>query len=186
MTLADIERLFAALGHRMYSGEPVTQLEHALQTAALAQEAGASAELITACLLHDLGHLLNDQGETPTLRGIDDRHQYVAIPRLRRLFSEAVLAPIRLHVDAKRYLCARGDGVLDGPAYCAALSADSKRSLALQGGVFDDAQAQAFIEQPYAADAVRLRRWDDAAKVAGRRTPSLSHFLDIAAGICTA
>jgi predicted HD phosphohydrolase len=76
--------------------------------------------------------------------------------------------------------------VLDGPAYRAALSADSKRSLALQGGVFDDAQAQAFIEQPHAADAVRLRCWDDAAKVAGRRTPSLRHFLDIAAGICTA
>jgi phosphonate degradation associated HDIG domain protein len=183
MTLADIERLFAALGHRMYSGEPVTQLEHALQTAALAEEAGAPAQLITACLLHDLGHLINDRGETPTLRGIDDRHEYVAMPRLRRLFPEAVLAPIRLHVEAKRYLCARGDGVRDGPAYQAALSADSKRSLALQGGAFGDAQAQAFIAQPFAADAVRLRCWDDAAKVAGRPTPPLAHYLDIAARI---
>lgn len=186
MTLADIERLFAALGHRLYSGEPVTQLEHALQTAMLAEEAGAPAELITACLLHDLGHLLNDQGETPTLRGIDDRHEYVAIPPLRRLFSEAVLAPIRLHVEAKRYLCARGDGARDGPAYYAALSPDSKRSLALQGGVFDDARADAFIAQPFAADAVRLRRWDDAAKVCGRTTPPLAHYLEIAARIIAA
>lgn len=186
LSLTDVERLFAALGHRMYSGEPVTQLAHALQTAALAEQGGATPELITACLLHDLGHLINDQGETPTLRGIDDRHEFVAIPRLRHLFSEAVLAPIRLHVAAKRYLCACGDGRLDGPAYYAALSADSKRSLALQGGAFDAAQAQAFIAQPFAADAVRLRRWDDAAKVAGRATPPLAHFLTIAERIAIA
>lgn len=181
--LTDIERLFTRLGDRRYSGEAVTQLEHALQTAALAEAAGATPELITAALLHDLGHLINDQGETPTLRGVDDRHEYVAIPRLRALFGEAVLAPIRLHVDAKRYLCARGNGEIDGPAYYDALSADSKRSLTLQGGAFSDAQAQAFSAQPYATDAVALRRWDDAAKVAGQPTPPLAHFLGIAARI---
>jgi predicted HD phosphohydrolase len=130
--------------------------------------------------------MINDQGETPTLRGIDDRHEYVAIPRLRRLFPDAVLAPIRMHVDAKRYLCARGDGSFSGPAYLEALSADSVRSLQLQGGVFSAAQADAFIEQPFAADAVRLRCWDDLAKVAGRPTPSLEHYLTLAAGVALA
>jgi len=186
LTLEAIRALFSAHGSRMYTDEPVTQLEHALQSAALAEEAGAPATLITASLLHDLGHMINDQGETPTLRGIDDRHEYVAVPRLRGLFPDAVLAPIRMHVDAKRYLCARGEGSFSGPAYLEALSADSVRSLQLQGGVFSAAQADAFIEQPFAADAVRLRCWDDLAKVAGRPTPSLEHYLTLAAGVALA
>jgi phosphonate degradation associated HDIG domain protein len=183
LTLETIGALFRTHGGRMYSGEPVSQLEHALQSAALAEEAGAPVSLIAAAFLHDLGHMLNDQGETPTLRGIDDRHEYVAIPRLRGLFPDAVLAPIRLHVEAKRYLCARGDGTLSGPAYLHALSADSVRSLRLQGGVFSDAEADAFIAQPFAADAVRVRRWDDLAKVPGRVTPPLERYLGLAAGL---
>ena len=183
LTLDAIGALFAAHGSRMYSGEPVTQLEHALQSASLAERDGASAALITASLLHDLGHMINDQGETPTLRGIDDRHEFVAIPRLRGLFGDAVLAPIRLHVEAKRYLCARGDGSCSGPDYLAALSADSLRSLRLQGGVFSPAQAVVFLAQPFAGDAVRVRRWDDLAKVAGLATPSLEHYLAVAAGV---
>jgi phosphonate degradation associated HDIG domain protein len=189
-SLSDIEALFARLGDRAYAGEPVTQLEHALQSGLLAEEAGASDALVTAAFLHDVGHLINDQGESPTLRGIDDRHEYVAIPRLRELFGEDVLTPIRLHVDAKRYLCARGDrahgGTLSGPDYLAALSADSKRSLQLQGGVFSDAEADRFIMQPHAPDAVRLRRWDDLAKVAGKPTPGLAHFLALAASVARA
>jgi phosphonate degradation associated HDIG domain protein len=188
-SLSDIETLFARLGDRAYAGEPVTQLEHALQSGLLAEEAGASEALVTAAFLHDLGHLINDQGTeenqyTPTLRGIDDRHEYVAIPRLRALFGEDVLTPIRLHVDAKRYLCARGDraygGQMTGPQYLDALSADSKRSLQLQGGVFSDAEADAFIATPHAADALRVRLWDDAAKIAGRPTPGIAHYLAIA------
>jgi phosphonate degradation associated HDIG domain protein len=186
LSLTDIAQLFDDKGDRAYAGEPVTQLAHALQTALLAESAGASPALITAALLHDLGHLVNDQGETPTLRGIDDRHEYVAIPRLRGLFAEDVLAPIRLHVEAKRYLCARGDGIVDGPRYTAQLSADSLRSLALQGGPFDTAQADRFITQPHAADAVRLRRWDDLAKVAGMVTPPLAHYLRVAEDALTA
>jgi phosphonate degradation associated HDIG domain protein len=183
LTLAAIGALFGSLGGRMYTGEPVTQLEHALQTAALAEEAGAPATLVTASLLHDLGHMVNDRGETPTLRGIDDRHEYVAIPPLRGLFPDAVLAPIRLHVEAKRYLCFRSDGTRPGPAYLAALSPDSLRSLELQGGVFSQEQADAFIDEPFAADAVRLRVWDDLAKVAGRPTPALDHYLAVAARV---
>ncbi len=88
----EIEPLFTAKGDRMYAGEPVTQLQHALQSAQLAEQSGADAALIVAALLHDLGHMVNDQGETPTLRGIDDRHEYVALPFLRGLFDDTVLA----------------------------------------------------------------------------------------------
>ena len=100
LSLADIEALFARHGGAQYSGEPVTQLEHAVQTACLAERAGADDELVTAALLHDLGHLLNDQGESPTLRGVDDVHQYFALPFLRHVFSDRVLDAIKWHVDA--------------------------------------------------------------------------------------
>jgi len=175
LTIAAIEQLFARHGGEQYSGEPVTQLEHALQTAHLAEQSDAGDPLITACLLHDLGHLLNHQGETPTLRGIDDTHQYFALPFLRGLFPDEVLEPIRLHVDAKRYLCNVDT------AYHDRLSPDSKRSLALQGGVFADDAAAEFLARPGARDAVMLRHWDDLAKQAGLATPSLAHFLDRAA-----
>lgn len=175
LSLSDIEDLFARRGAEAYSGEPVTQLEHALQTAWLAQRAGAEDSLVSASLLHDLGHLLHDLGATPTLHGVDDVHQYLALPFLRGLFDEAVLGSIRLHVDAKRYLCAVR------PDYHAALSADSQRSLGLQGGIFTAAEAAAFIARPGAAGAVQLRQWDDQAKVAGLPTPPLAHFMAIAA-----
>ena len=171
LTLDDIEQLFAARGGEQYTGEPVTQLEHALQSAALAEAEGADDELVTAALLHDLGHLLHDLGATPTLRGVDDVHQYRPIPFLRGLFGENVLGAIAGHVDAKRYLCATRRG------YHSSLSADSKRSLQLQGGMFDAKQAALFIAQPGAERAVRLRVWDDLAKAEGLATPALAHYL---------
>jgi phosphonate degradation associated HDIG domain protein len=166
-----ITRLYLEKGGRAYEGEGITQLEHALQSAQLAERDGAPPQLICAALLHDLGHLLNDRGETPTLRGIDDTHQYFALPFLRGLFADAVLDAIKLHVDAKRYLCRANDG------YWARLSDDSKRSLELQGGVFEPTQAAAFLLQPGARDAVMLRQWDDLAKQADLATPPLAHFL---------
>jgi phosphonate degradation associated HDIG domain protein len=177
LSLADIEQLFARRGAQQYSGEPVTQLEHALQCALLAESEDAGDELVTAALLHDLGHLLHDLRETPTLQGVDDVHQYRALPFLRGLFGDAVIEPIKLHVDAKRYLCAVR------PSYFAGLSEDSKRSLVLQGGTFNQDQAEAFILQNCAPQAVRLRVWDDQAKVAGLATPPLSHYLE-RAGRC--
>ncbi|AQH00506.1 phosphohydrolase [Burkholderia sp. KK1] len=180
LSLDDIRQLFDRHGSIAYSGEPVTQLQHALQSATLAEAAGASRELVVAALLHDLGHLLNLQGATPSERGIDDLHQYYALPFLRPLFSDAVLEPIRLHVDAKRCLCA-----ID-PSYYARLSADSVRSLQLQGGIFGDEAAQAFLSKPYAQDAIALRRWDDEAKDAHRVTPELPYFLAMAASVARA
>jgi phosphonate degradation associated HDIG domain protein len=175
LALGDIEKLFRDHGHIEYSGEGVTQLQHALQTAQLAEGEKAGDLLVTAALLHDLGHLLNLQGETPTARGIDDQHQYYAIPFLRPLFPAAVIEAIRLHVDAKRALCAME------PEYYEGLSDDSKRSLTLQGGIFSKNEADAFMAKPHAAGAVRVRRWDDAAKSPGLATPPLSHYLAIAA-----
>jgi len=170
LVIEDLLELYEVKGDREYEGEGISQLEHALQSAQLAQQAGAAPALVCAALLHDVGHLLNDKGDTPTLRGVDDLHQYAALPFLRPYFPEAVLGPIRLHVDAKRYLCATR------PDYYERLSEDSKRSLKLQGGVFAPAEAERFIGQPHAAEAVQVRLWDDAAKVRGAATPGLAHF----------
>jgi phosphonate degradation associated HDIG domain protein len=178
MAIKEIISLYEIKGGRAYEGEGITQLEHALQSAHLAEQAGAVPGLVCAALLHDIGHLLNDRGETPTLRGVDDLHQYVALPFLRPYFPEAVLAPIRLHVDAKRYLCATRT------AYYDQLSEDSKRSLRLQGGVFGPQEAARFIGQPHAADAVKVRLWDDAAKVPGAATPDLAHFEPVLREAC--
>jgi len=175
LTLRDIESLFAQHGHIEYRGEDVSQLEHALQAAERAESESAGDALVTAAFLHDLGHLLNRQGETPTRRGIDDQHQYFSIPFLRPIFPDEVVEPIRLHVDAKRALCA-----LEAP-YHDALSQDSRRSLQLQGGVFSTDDVALFMAKPFAADAIRLRRWDDAAKVHGASTRPIGHYLEIAA-----
>lgn len=175
LNLADIEALFTRHGHSQYSGEPVTQLEHALQTALLSEQAGADDELVTAALLHDLGHLLTDQGDSPTLRGVDDLHQFRVVPFLRGVFSSRMLDAVQLHVDAKRYLCATRDGYLE------ALSPDSHRSLLLQGGVFSGAESSHFTARPHAEEAVALRLWDDQAKYAGLQTPPLPHYLARAA-----
>jgi phosphonate degradation associated HDIG domain protein len=174
LKLGDIEKLFRDHGHIAYSGEGVSQLEHALQTAQRAESEKADDALVTAAFLHDLGHLLNLQGATPTQRGIDDQHQYFAVPFLRTLFPTAVIEAIRLHVDAKRALCALK------PDYYEALSEDSRRSLTLQGGIFSRAEADAFVAKPFAPEAIRVRRWDDAAKVPGELTPALDHYLEIA------
>jgi phosphonate degradation associated HDIG domain protein len=174
LTLNDIEKLFQQRGHEQYSGEPVTQLQHALQSAYLGEQEGASDELVTAAFLHDLGHLLHDLGETPSMQGVDDVHQYRVIPFLRGLFSEVVIDAVQRHVDAKRYLCAAR------PEYYAALSEDSKRSLKLQGGIFNAEEAVKFMAEPGAPDAVRLRLWDDLAKRPEMQTPELSHYMQIA------
>ncbi len=164
-----VERL-NRYGGADYGGERVTQLAHALQCAALAEEERADATLISAALLHDIGHLVHDLGPTPAARGIDDRHETRGEEWLARWFGEAVTVPVRLHVDAKRFLTATD------PGYFAILSAGSVRSLELQGGPFSAELAEWFIALPYAEAAVRVRRWDEAAKIPGKPTPDLAHF----------
>ena len=172
--LDDVTALFERYGDLAYEGEGVSQLEHALQAAALAEAENAGDVLVTAALLHDLGHILARQGANATLRGIDDRHQYFVIPFLHAILPATVTEPIRLHVAAKRALCALE------PGYADSLSPDSRRSLALQGGRFNAEDTEAFLIRPFAREAMRLRRWDDAAKVPGKPTPDLAHFLAIA------
>ena len=169
-SLTSLLDLYRDRGQARYGGEAVSQLEHALQCATLAERSGASAELIAACLLHDLGHLIHHLGDGAAQRGIDDRHEHRAIPVLAKRLPPAVTAPIRLHVAAKRYLCATDQ------TYWSSLSNASKRSLELQGGPFTEAAAATFIQQPYAKEAVQLRRWDDLAKVPRLLTPDLEHF----------
>jgi phosphonate degradation associated HDIG domain protein len=169
LSVDEILGLYETRGTRMYGSEPVSQAEHALQCAMLAAQGGASAELIAAAFLHDVGHLIAELPHTLE-RESDDVHQYLPIPFLRGTFADAVLEPIRLHVDAKRYLCRVDSGYWDS------LSPASKHSLELQGGIFDVLAADRFLSRPFAWDAIRLRRWDDLAKIAGHATPGLREF----------
>jgi len=170
MTIDSILDLLEREGGRQYGGEAVSQREHALQCAWLAEAEEAPPALIAAALLHDIGHLLDKQGDQPALRGIDDRHELIGHRHLLRAFGPAVAEPVGLHVAAKRHLCGAD------PGYFALLSAGSVRSLALQGGAFTRAECEAFAALPHAAAAVRLRRWDEAAKVAGLATPPVSRY----------
>lgn len=170
-TLTDILTLFSSQGHAQYGGESVTQLEHGLQCATLAQTQCADPALVTACLLHDLGHLVHDLGENAVDRGIDDRHEYRALGWLCSLFGPEVTEPIRLHVEAKRYLC------VAQPHYWHQLSPNSQVSLSLQGGPFSPPEATQFLAHPYAQDAIQLRLWDEQAKVPHLSTPSLNDFM---------
>lgn len=169
LAVEDIVHLYRTRGAAMYGRERVTQLEHALQCAQLAEQSGAMPELIVASLLHDLGHLLARRtGEPP--EAPDDAHQFLPVAFLRGVLPDSVLDPIQLHVDAKRYLC------FYEPGYWNTLSPASKRSLEVQGGTFDAEGARRFLRQSCAEDAIRLRRWDDLAKEPGRATPPLEHY----------
>ena len=171
MSIVDtIFTLFERRGHAAYVGEPVSQLEHALQTAHQADQKGAPDCLIVAALLHDLGHLLHGMPENIAAGGVDGQHQEIGAAWLSRHFTGAVTAPIRLHVAAKRYLCAVDD------QYRQQLSPASVQSLALQGGVMDAAEAQDFKRCEWWCEAIWLRRLDDAAKIPGWQVPGLEQY----------
>lgn len=162
--------LFRERGSAAYHGEAVTQSEHALQTAWTAEKAGAGSTLIASALLHDIGHLLHDLPENCAESGIDDAHEVRGARWLAGHFGVEVVDPIRLHVAAKRFLCATS------PGYQASLSEASRVSLKLQGGPFSPEETAAFERHPHAKSAVALRWWDEAAKVVGLATPALEHF----------
>ena len=164
----DVLAHFAQRGHLEY-GESVTQLEHALQTAALAQREGAPTTLVAAALLHDIGHLLHE--EDAAERGIDAGHEESGAAYLSGHFQSAAIEPGRLHVAAKRYLCAVDASYLSG------LSPASAHSLELQGGPFSEREAAEFMRQPYAEHAVLLRHWDDCGKIPGLDGPTIDHFV---------
>ena len=157
-------------GHSQYD-ESVTQLEHGLQCAALADTAGFRPAAQIAALLHDVGHLLLDEhaGHDDFLDA-DLRHEIVGARLLTRWFGAEVGEPVALHVPAKRYLVA-----ID-PTYTSLLSQSSIRSLEVQGGPMNAKEIVAFEKRPHHKLAVQLRRWDDHGKVAGASTPALEHW----------
>lgn len=172
MDAATIVDLYATKGHLAYEGEGVSQLQHGWQCARLARHAGAGPALQLAAWLHDLGHLMTALAGTPTLQGIDDRHEGRAAAVLLPLFGPRVAEPVALHVLAKRCL------VATKPEYLRLLSPDSVRSLALQGGPMPIDEARAFLQRPHAPAAMRLRMWDDVAKSPPLQPPSQAAALD--------
>lgn len=162
-----------ARGQSFYD-EVVTQLEHALQCAALAQQNNASHTLITGALLHDIGHLILDEHNADkAFLAMDLNHEEIGAQYMEPFFPDAVTTPIRLHVPAKRYLCTTDASYHDG------LSEASKRSLKVQGGVMSDEEREAFEQIPHFQDALTLRRWDDLAKVKGLEISGLETYRDI-------
>lgn len=173
-SVADVVELFETWGRQRYD-EDVSQLDHALQTAALARAGDADDELVAAALLHDVGHLLEMRDDGAPTGDVDDDlgHEARGARFLTSLYPPAVTAPIALHVAAKRYRCAVA------PPYLDTLSAGSARSLARQGGPMSAAEAEQFASRPGAIEAVRLRGWDDGAKVDAWAVDGLNAYLEL-------
>ena len=175
-----IAGLFATHGAGEYLGEPVTQASHMLQAARLAELDGASDALVAAALLHDIGHFTAAVSGRDLMRGTDNRHSDAGADWLGQWFGPEVTEPVRLHVAAKRYLCAVE------PGYAATLSPASVYTLGVQGGPMRGAEFADFAASPYAQAACRLRRWDDAAKDPAAHPPAFGHFTKLLAGLIEA
>jgi phosphonate degradation associated HDIG domain protein len=163
--------VFTGRATRRYGLSAVSQLQHALQAAQQAESDGCTPATVLASLLHDVGHMIHELGEDPAGRGIDDVHEELGADWLARHFTPDVVEPVRLHVAAKRYLCATEAD------YFGKLSPDSVRSLNLQGGLMSTDEVEAFRRLPYYAEAVRLRRYDEGAKDPQASTADFDHFL---------
>jgi gamma-butyrobetaine dioxygenase len=163
--LQEIEAIYARHGTENY-GEGVTMLQHSLQTAALAAHEGANDALIIAALLHDIGHFLQPTDDSYGYH----RHDQSGGQWLARHFAPEVSEPVRLHVAAKRYLCAAE------PGYHARLSPASVYTLSKQGGPMSVDEAKAFVANPHAEAAARLRRWDDGGKIEGLHVPEFADY----------
>lgn len=181
MSVDDVFALFDARGGEHY-GESITQLDHALQCAALAVADGANDALVAAALLHDIGHLVADlQGAKRfDLELDDDDHEAVGARVLSRLFGPEVAAPVALHVTAKRWRCTVE------PTYHEGLSATSKATLKAQGGLLDQEACDRFSAHPASAAALSVRTWDDRGKVDGLVVHPLEHYRDLLEGLAAA
>lgn len=168
-----IASLFAQSGQDAYFGEPVTQLEHALQTAQLAEQAGADEETVIAAFLHDIGHLLPVEEANGYMDGYGTvDHERLGADYLRdRGFSEKVAQLIENHVNAKRYL------VFKRPDYLTRLSEASLKTLEFQGGPMTSDEATAFEHNPYFREILQVRGWDEQAKIPGLPTPDVAYYL---------
>jgi phosphonate degradation associated HDIG domain protein len=173
LSIDEVIALYERHGRDQYD-EEVTQLDHALQTAALAVAEGAADSLVVAALLHDVGHLLQLEGGLSYRPDQPDLHHETRGARyLSELFPDTVTSPIALHVRAKRYRCA-----VDS-SYAASLSPASMRSLGVQGGPLDERAVRSFEANPSFEDAVRLRGWDDGGKRHDVVIPPLEHYVEL-------
>ncbi|MEZ5924349.1 MAG: HD domain-containing protein [Hyphomicrobiaceae bacterium] len=168
-----IADIFNRRGAESYLGERVTMSEHMLQGAVLAEREGAEEALVAAALLHDIGHYTNEFGDDYIEQGVDNLHEESGARVLEAFFPPVIVACVRLHVAAKRYLCAAD------PGYFAELSPASVATLALQGGPMSSEEVAEFRRNPHFQAAVRVRRWDDAGKVPGMTTPPIEHYLPL-------
>lgn len=174
MSVADeVLAIYAAHGAGAYFGERVTITEHCLQAGWFAHVEHAPDSLIVAALLHDIGHLLEAVPDDLAEWTTDAHHEEVGARWLSGRFGADVSEPVRLHVPAKRYLCATDAG------YLRCLSSASVHTLALQGGPMSVEETRAFEREPYYREAVRVRHWDDQGKVAGLTVPPLEAYLDM-------
>jgi phosphonate degradation associated HDIG domain protein len=162
--------IVARRGADSYLGEPVTIGQHMLQAAHLAQAEEASDELVAAALLHDIGHYTGEFGEDYIEQGIDNQHDEAGAEVLDRFFPPRVTECVRLHVAAKRFLCATD------PTYFGKLSDASVKTLALQGGPMSPQEVAEFRSHAFFAEAVRVRLWDEAAKQPEMRVPGFEHY----------
>ena len=153
-----IRWLFEKRGTESYLGEKVTMAEHMLQAAYFAGQDGATEKLIVAALLHDVGHFIGDFGDDFIEMGVDNLHEDAGGKVLSPFFPAEVTEPIRLHVAAKKYLCATDS------SYYARLSEASKRTLELQGGAMNEKESREFESHPHFQAAVKLRRWMTPAR----------------------
>jgi gamma-butyrobetaine dioxygenase len=165
-----LTELFANEGADEYLGEPVTQAQHMYQSGLLAEEAGAPDALVAAALLHDVGHFHGALSGHDLMAGTDNHHSDAGADWLAQWFGPEVTEPVRLHVAAKRYLCTIE------PDYFDQLSQASRYTLSVQGGPMSPERAAQFAANPYAADAIAIRRFDDGAKDPQLSAPGIEHF----------
>jgi phosphonate degradation associated HDIG domain protein len=156
----------------LHYGEAITQIDHVVQCGQLAIDAGEDDAMVVAALLHDIGQFIDDAGNAAETLATDARHEDLGADFLSRWFGAHVTEPVRLHVAAKRYLCATL------PGYAQALSGASKLSLSLQGGAMDADEVTTFEAHPWFAQAVRLRHYDDGGKRIGWQVPDLASHHD--------
>lgn len=168
--VAFIGDIFERRGADSYLGEQVTMSEHMLQGAKLAEDAGGGDLMITAALLHDIGHYTNEFPDDALEKGVDNHHDEAGAAVLAAFFPTVVTDCVRYHVAAKRYLCATDNG------YFERLSPASIHTLNLQGGPMDKQEIAAFRENPNLEAIIQVRIWDDEGKVPGTTTPPFSHY----------
>jgi len=168
--LADI---FERRGAEEYLGEPVTMAEHMLQGAWFAELEDASDELVAATLLHDVGHFTSEFGAYSPDDTHDKHHDDAGAEVLAPFFPPVVTECVRLHVAAKRYLCATD------PSYFSRLSVASAHSLQLQGGPMNAEEIAEFEKSPHFREAVRVRFWDEAGKIAGMTTRGFREYMPL-------